>query len=79
MAMLHSQLACFTKPIKSGNLSLMFPAGSRKNLLLCLALWLPCAFLAQAEPVAKRIEVSRDLWLSAVGSEGEGNNGASPS
>jgi len=56
----------------------MFPTGSRKHMLLCLALWLACTCLVHAEPVATRVEVSRDLWLSAVGSEGEGNNGGSP-
>ncbi len=35
-----------------------------------------CAWLAQAEEL--RVPLSRDLWVSTVGEEAFGNNGASP-
>ena len=58
----------------------MFPtvsARARCHLLLLFLLSFP-SLHNFAAPAPKRVEVSRDLWISAVGSEGEGNNGASP-
>jgi len=46
--------------------------------LLCFVMLWTGILSVFAAPVAKRVEVSRDLWISAVGKEGEGNNGASP-
>src|SRR4051812_8261002 len=45
----------------------------RLPLLVALA---PC--LATAEPSPRRVEVTRDLWISSYEKEREGNNGASP-
>ncbi len=46
--------------------------------LRCLSGLLVSAVLAWAAPEVRRVEVTRDLWLSSYRTEREGNNGASP-